>query len=404
VKLTTLVRVRDAAVQDLRLIQTARFGRVPTPALPGRTATPSDLARRLRRRVAKTTPLSEDPYWRAQMAEAFSLLDLDPTLIPGTRRPRDASEVRFACLLDDGPDPSQVAHCWVAALDRNLQVTAAEALLFEYTASLRPIEFSGALPRFMNYMKTLHVIRSRASIALHDYAREIGWRRPVLFVAALKFSRRYHRVIVRDEELTRSEFRKEFTGRLGVATILIARFEHVDGEDLREAFDALELSLARGNDQASAVPYLLEAASRMYDVDLDTSRLQMAEPFLSLVEDGEVPGTEARLAAVELLLRRLDLARNDEDRLDLLDRSRAILKGVRCSSGEVESIVRSKILSVLVDLLGHDPEGTSGIVRVRIPFGFRHGGTAPQRVLAEMLEALLPLTKTGEPLCARRLC
>jgi RNA:NAD 2'-phosphotransferase (TPT1/KptA family) len=331
------------------------------------------------------------------------LLDLHPILIPGTRRPRDASAVRFACLLDERPDPAQVAHAWVEALDRDLQVTAAEALLFEYTASLRSIEFSRALPNFMNYMKTLHVIRSRASIALHDYAREIGWRRPVLFVSTLKFARRYHRIIVRDEDLTRSEFRKEFTGRLGVATVLIARFEHVDGEDLREAFDALERSMAQGNDQASAVPYLLEAAGRMYDVDLDRSRLQIAEPFLSLVERGEIPSAEARLAAAELLLRWLELVTSGEDRLGLLGRSRAILKRVRCSSGEVESIVRLKILNVLVDLLEQDPGGTPEIVRVRIPFGFRHGGTAPQHVLAAMLDALLPLTRTGEPL-ARGVC
>jgi hypothetical protein len=66
----------------------------------------------------------------------------------------------------------------------------------------------------LRYLKTLQVIRERASIALHDYAREINWRRPVLFVQILKVARGYLRDVVGHAELTREEFRREFTGRL----------------------------------------------------------------------------------------------------------------------------------------------------------------------------------------------
>lgn len=232
--------------------------------------TPLDLAKALTRHPRVS--LSRVTYGRLETT--LRSLALRPTEVSEDSTSPNEHEVRFKCLLDEAPRASDIVAAWKRVLDEDIHPTACEAVLFEAYFSSGSAVITPLLPGGLKYLKTLQVIRERASIALHDYAREINWRRPVLFVQILKVERGYLRDVVGHAELTREEFRREFTGRLGVTTVLIGRFEAIDREDASEAVKALRLSLEQGNSAEEAVPYLLEAATLLFDAGGDARELE----------------------------------------------------------------------------------------------------------------------------------
>ena len=205
--------------------------------------TPLDLAKALSRHPR----VKLSGATRGRLETTLRSLALRPTEVSEGSTSPNEHEVRFKCLLEDAPRASDIVATWKRVLDEDTGTTVSEAVLLEAYFSAGSAVIPSLLTGRLRYLKTLQVIRERTSIALHDYAREINWRRPVLFVQILKVARGYLRDVVGHAELTREESRREFTGRLGVTTVLIGRFEAIDRQDAAEAVKALRLSLEQGN-------------------------------------------------------------------------------------------------------------------------------------------------------------
>lgn len=93
---------------------------------------------KLRRRVAVPPDAAE------QLASLFRQLDLDP--VPARSSVPDASSVRFSCLLESEPLAIDVVGEWSDVLADELNLTVAEALLFEWKLSWDPGPIRSAMP------------------------------------------------------------------------------------------------------------------------------------------------------------------------------------------------------------------------------------------------------------------
>ncbi|KQP63776.1 hypothetical protein ASF47_17520 [Nocardioides sp. Leaf285] len=337
------------------------------------------------------------PQWRAALDNLFLDLDLAPVERPSIRTDVGPEEIRFAGLLEGVTEAA--ANAWTAILRWELQPSVAEALLIEALATQDPRGFTTALGPGLTYLKTTHVIRTRAAIGLHDYAREINWRRPILYVTALKAARSFLRQCVSDESLARPDLRKEFTGRLGVSTALIGRFEPTEIDDVNEAVVALVNSLEQGNDPVAALPYLVELLCRQYDL-LGNAALVEAQGRLDRARRRERT-LGLLLAGTEALLRNRDDLTDEQRRGALLVRSRALLtEGKALRNKDVEQRIRWLMLDAIVSGLEFDPRRQARLHGLSLPFAFRR----PSEVslvdlpLQTVGAALRPLALKGEPL------
>jgi RNA:NAD 2'-phosphotransferase (TPT1/KptA family) len=225
-----------------------------------------------------------------------------------------AGEDAVNALLRDDTNPRRIIEFWQHHLDSARQMEPLEMLVFERRFSHDARTIAPQLnPRF-NFEKTLHVCRQHTGIALYDYAKDIGWRRPFVFTRILRLARDYFRAVVAADHLVNSFSRHQFLGKTGVATILISRFEPVTEDDLDEAIRYMRKSIEHGNPTDDAMPYLFEALIRYYDlvgdretlihaVDLDRRNfstlrrgawhLNMAEVWLRLAEVADSRGGRA---------------------------------------------------------------------------------------------------------------
>lgn len=359
---------------------------------------PSDLSRLL----------SVGPEWatasdlRLRLDDILRQIDIQPHLAPEHPNiENDASAVRFAALLATDPNPIEIVDAWTACLTSK-KATVAESLLIEYYISVGGACIAQALPRRLKYVKSILTIRQRVAIALHNYARQINWRRPVLFTAVLKLARTYLRDAKLFEDWTREDLRKEFNGRLGVATVLISRFEPVHLWEAWEAFESLEESLAQGNDPSSAVPYLLEAACVVHDHTADLAVLKRALDLEQDQRDSQsLHSPSWGLALVEASMR-LASAGSSEG-IAGAEQARAILSGLRGECQEAEEKVRFVLLREIVEAVLN---GTLFAEKfemrgIRLPFGIRDHREAVEPLLAigdRLVGAIQPLLVYGEPL------
>lgn len=373
--------------------------------------TPRDLASRLRNSsrpeprsiteskdgAASGFPLLPD-LWRKRLAELLLTVDLRPRHTPWTTLDVEHDEVRFACLLEPSPDMKEVALAWASVQRDNLSISAAEGLLLEFQASLHPRKFAESLPSNFRYLKTLHLIRGRTGIALHNYAREINWRRPILYISILKLARRFHRAVVAGEHMTQESYRKGFTGRLGVSTVLISRFESVGISDANEAVESLLVSIDQGNDLATATAYLLEAMCVHYDITGDGGSLEKAWAFIETDEQLASSHVGWHLSSVETLLRLREVCGEADRRISIREACVRILQSAHPLALEAEERIRLVVLAEIVNSL----EGADSMVfrGFRIPFGFRHKGQNPMsdKVGRGLVRAVGMLARKGEPL------
>jgi RNA:NAD 2'-phosphotransferase (TPT1/KptA family) len=366
---------------------------------------PADLAKALSRRPRVVLPR----VTRNRLDTTLRSLALRPTkVLEGSTSPNEHA-VRFGCLLEEAPRASDIVAAWKQVLDEGMGITVSEAILLEGYFSTGSAVIPSLLPGGMRYLKTLQIIRERASIALHDYAREINWRRPVLFVQILKVARGYLRDIVGHTELTREEYRREFTGRLGVSTVLIGRFEAIDRQDAREAVEALRLSLEQGNAAETAVPYLLEAATLLFDAGGDARELETILEFgrACLAPKSFELSPTAQLAACDVYLR-LASSSTGHDRLSALQAARSSIDTAVLLAADGDDKVAGKLMAALVTELDRDPTllDTHSVVGLRLPFGIRTSMETPTLVklfAAGLFEAIADQASSGDPL-ARGVC
>lgn len=263
---------------------------------------PATFARRVTSRERIHVP--EESSQR--LSSLMRVLDLAPyAALDNDTHP---SAVRYHSLLQPAPLAREFITDWVQALVAtepfDVQLTPAEALLFEWFLSWDPLAVTAALPRGYRYLKTVHVSRQRAAVALHDYARGLGWRRPVVHVAALRVARAYCRILVLNSHLTRAEARHQFSGRLGVASILMARFVELPLTELREAVALIDQSVHEGNNPASGLEYWLEGQVRIFEQTLEVIALRRAvEQAERAIPSRPSVSLQIQLAGIALRLR-----------------------------------------------------------------------------------------------------
>lgn len=334
-------------------------------------------------------------------------LAITPHLVSASMQSSVApGDVRFDVLLPPLVRAPDLVDAWRVALDANLSVS--EAILFEAMMASGAAAFAQRLPRSMTYLKTLHTARERASIALYDYARDINWRRPVLFVQAMSVARGYLRDVVGHARLTPENRWREFTGRLGVATVLISRFSDVTQLEIVEATTALRRSLDEGNDRASAVPYLLEAGVLRFDSQPDPERLLQV---LAAAEEYLPGGAFERNSAVQLAASdaylRLASFTEGNAREAALDRAARSVDLARQHNPAAEDQVRVLMLDTLIAAAKHEPGllDNGAAIGLRVPFGAR-GANAPAllRRLAPELAGSIMARALGGDLLARGVC
>lgn len=307
-------------------------------------------------------------------------------------------QVTLPFLLDTTVRAETLASAWREILSGR-EPTLAELVLIEYWFSVGAADLVKVIDWRWSYSKTLLTIRQRVAIALHDYAREINWRRPVLFVSVLKIARAYLRDAVGHEDALRRDYRKEFTGRLGVATVLISRFETVSADDAREALLILERSIDQGNTNDSAFSYLLEASCVSHDLEPDVDLLDRAiiraETHIS--KSRQEPSVT--LAHIDLLLRKATALGFTELDQDALLRAERLAEA--CSPNLAEDKVRLIMAQAILRYLRlHRDEGL-GLAHARLPFGLRTDD-APNQLLVRsaryVIDPLRRMAANGEPL------
>lgn len=375
------------------------MGESSAPSLPN----PADLARRqMRSRVTlpKDVRSTVDVTLRGlSIVARTSETPTDSAASPG--------EVRFRSLLATSTTADVLLDDWKSS--RGVQLTVAEAVLFEaHFASCPFVLLDGIEREDHTYRKTLQTAREMAAFAVHAFARETNWRRPVLFVQALKVARGYLRSVVGAQELTSSHRRREFSGRLGVATVLVSRFESIPIADAEEAIAALEMSIVQGNDPWTAVPYLLEAGVVLFDLHPDPAALVdlLARAKDSLGADDFVANPSAQLAAADAYLRLAGVA-TASARGRILACAAGCVDAALDHDADPDDEVKALMLRAIVKLANSEPglmvDGrTAGL---RIPFGARNSGASEilREYAAELTEAIIDRAFAGD-LLARGVC
>ncbi|MCG5122572.1 RNA 2'-phosphotransferase [Streptomyces sp. T7(2022)] len=180
-------------------------------------------------------------------------------------------------VLDAESEPGQVLAAWKDVLRSDDQaISVLESLVFETNMGRFAARASTRMPGGMRYAKTLHVVRQRVALSLWEHALSVNWRRPVVFCRSLRLARTYLTAVVANHELTDEKSRFQFSGRLGQAAVLLARFEQVGTADLEASAEQFRMSVAEGNPAADAVPYLLECYLRLHDNSGDREYLGRA--------------------------------------------------------------------------------------------------------------------------------
>jgi len=297
---------------------------------------PASVGHRTRRRTVSVPPVAAD-----RLSRVFRQLNLSPSRAAGSSSP---SLVRYDSLLARQPVAFEVVSDWRDALDSGRDLTVAESILFEWLLCWDPLPIRCSLPPRMDYLKTLQVSRERASIALHDYARDVNWRRPVVYIAALQLARSYLRSVVSDQSLTNPGHMHEFTGRLGVSTLLINRFIDVPYRELSEAAAWLSRSMNQGNNSPAAATYWLEAKCRLFDLTKDRQDLSEAAAQTSQGPFQKDPNV--RLELVDAALRLSDVSLLGLGRIEELP---AYLRRVGSARGlAVDQGARTYLMAALV--------------------------------------------------------
>jgi len=344
---------------------------------------------------------------QASVSATMRSLALQPRKSQRNRHVKaEPDEVRFDSLLHPSPEASALVADWQAS--RGCDLSLSEALLFEAKWASGAAAVVHQLPAGLAYLKVLHATREQAAFAVYAFARQVNWRRPVLFVQALRVARGYLRDVVGHAESTPEHRRREFTGRLGVSTVLMSRFDHPGMDDIDEAIAAIELSLEQGNDPATAVPYLLEAGVLKFDRAPDPAALmallKRGTAQLSGDEFGRNPA--AQLAACDVYLRLASFA-GGKARAAAVDRAASCVRLAFENDPDPDDEVRALMLETLINLVQEDHSliEDGATVGLQIPFGARNAQASPllKSIAADLTEAIIDRAFAGD-LLARGVC
>ncbi|WP_079187097.1 RNA 2'-phosphotransferase [Streptomyces sp. TSRI0107] len=274
-------------------------------------------------------------------------------------------------VLDAGGDPGRIATAWKDVLDaRSRSILVLESFVFESNLCRYAARAATSMPGRMHYDKTLHVVRPRTALSLWDHALSINWRRPVVFCRALRLARTYLVHVVGDSELTDAGSKLQFSGRLGQAAVLLARFEQVGVADLEASAEQFQVSIVEGNPAQDAVPYLLECYLRLHDHTGNREylgravRTDRAHPTVAR-------GTTWHLLMAEIWLRLADgMPKDDNFALYLRRAEEALRLAGEPSGGEaVQQVLLSCVTAAARRAPALLPQIRLGLRRLNNPFG-----------------------------------
>ena len=331
--------------------------------------------------------LSVDEYQLSNLMDLLSIMSLvgppvnegsDPTF-------KEVSLSEINPFTNASISPKRLLAIWKSYLDDEISPGVTDLLFIEFWASIGYYSVNLALQdngsRF-KYTNTLIAIRKRVGYRLYEYARDLNWQQPVTYVSALKVARAYLRDGCGHSEARNWNDYGHFTGKLGVATVLIAGFEQVLPEDANEAYQAIRRSLDAGNDPVSALPYLVDAAAISFDFTRDIAKLKEAVSWaLKYGSPGDSSALQLSIAQAQLRI-----ALQTQDRRVLNDVVCFVDKAVESSDIKVIEFLQIQILRGVVSHLQFKwPPGTdaSGL---RIPFGYRTGDETHPLLLASARE------------------
>lgn len=311
-----------------------------------------------------------------------------------TPRLKEAVNAEINPFIHDRVSPEALVDVWTSILDGKIVATTTDLLFIEFWASIGYPQVRAALSRGVKrfkYTQTLFAIRKRVAFAMYDYAREMNWRQPVAFVSALKVARAYLRDAAGHDGFGSQKDYGQFTGKLGVATILIAGFEAIAEDEANEAFEALQASLDHGNDPVSALPYLLGAATLRFDFSGNVDDLSEAVEFSQKFGDAS-RSIPLRLAVAQAQLR--IAIRTTDPRL--LDHVASIVADVdEDIPHRVTDFLTTKILKGVSQHLR--TQGFTGLTatQLRVPFGYRTGDETHPLLIASAREVFVEIATSG---------
>lgn len=377
------------------------------PRISHRTALNNDVSRWMQgQNTASTRLLPADVVRQIQqnhpdMCRLVATLGMDlqraVTLWLGNASPRTIS-----CLSSYRPTATEVCLSWVEILERPARAAShlIELLLTEHHLSENCTSLGKELPSRFRVEKTLTVCRQRTAIALHDWAREVNWNRPIIFIRCLKMARVYFEDLALQQSAATAANSKEISGRLGVACILISRFEMVKEKQLLSAHDSLLLSVEQGNDPRYALPYIGEALLRLYDA---TGNVDYLHSLRGLQNSAGANHLACDLTQAEGYLRLFDHASRRASATACLDMARKWLQKNRGSRTHEEEVRRSMLFCLLETAEARLAKGHKLNARgVSFPFGIRKSGSINESLLLEvspkLLKALNWRNEDGDPL------
>lgn len=349
-----------------------------------------------------STPIAVDQQQRSELIDLLATLSLvGPPVSEG-----EAPSIKHLNLPELSPfnsdtiSPERLVEIWRRILDNEIKANVTDLLFIEFWASTGYYSINQTLrnnrKRF-KYTNTLVAIRKRVAYALYEYARELNWQQPVTYVSALKAARAYLRDACGHSEARQWSDYGQFTGKLGVATVLIAGFEQVFPDDATEAYQAIRRSLEDGNSPESALPYLIDAASISFDFTLDIVQLQEA---LTFAQRYGIKGDSSALQ-LSLAQAKLRIALQEENKQILDDVVEHVRKAEGSYDVKITEFLQIRILHGIVSQLRIDWHAGASAIGLRIPFGYRTGDKIHPLLIAsarEVFKEIQPSDRFEEPM------
>lgn len=185
------------------------------------------------------------------------------------------------------PSPS-VRNFWATSdvVARRTHWELLELLLLEHWICEEPRAIAQLMSSDRSFPSELVNLRGRVALALYSRAKSVNWQEPLTFVRALRVSELYLRSVLDHQHLLRPKAVVQYTGRLGVALVLQARYIDLGADAAREMVEHIRDSIARGNTKVDAFVYLAEALLRLHDATGDAGALSQ---LVDLETSGRVP-------------------------------------------------------------------------------------------------------------------
>ncbi|HTN57816.1 MAG TPA: RNA 2'-phosphotransferase [Protaetiibacter sp.] len=237
----------------------------------------------------------------------------------------------------------------------------------------------------------------RLAEAFLDAAFHTTWQRRVVFNRALDSARAYLSYIREQADLSGKPLRRGIQTRLGISTVLAARFGPVDEAALIEAKNMLLSAHREGAEHA--LGYFLEAAIWLYDLFDDVDSLRQAARLAPAGPSGSVATATSQ---AHIWLRLAGMAESASGRDGFLTAGRTAIASLAIGHRK-EDIAGRTLLEAMYKSLEH--QARAGITDlstrgVLFPFGLRRPDTAMpasfERALPELIASLRDSDHSGD--------